>query len=285
MKIEMEGLTSGDMHSMASKARALPHQSTLLGQQWGHVPAYQLIRHGLVAVRIELALVAHIPCSACGAVVVALGLLCRFEASLFGIEGVAVLVFGAADGSFAASCVYLEDGVVGAINVGIHTQTEEVLVVMCVDSWVDFGPPAVEILTRVHGVCVQDSGELDLQLDSAVLVQDPVHAVLVVGCREDVGNDELTCASDSHALIPEVSVLEENAVVLLVDADGILNRGCHASAIDEVCIEVMYGTLAIATQAQGVGHVATTILTQIERMLALVWVLRVAVWNYHFSQG
>ena len=51
---------------------------------------------------------------------------------------------------------------------------------------VDFCAPSVCGLAGVHGVGIEDTGEFDFELDGAVLVEDPVDAVLVVSGCEDV---------------------------------------------------------------------------------------------------
>lgn len=71
------------------------------------------------------------------------------------------------------------------------------LVVVCVDSRVNFSSPAFGILTRIHRICVQDASQLDFQLNRTILVEDPVHAVLVVGGCEDVGDNELAASGDN----------------------------------------------------------------------------------------
>ena len=63
------------------------------------------------------------------------------------------------------------------------------LVIVCVDTGVDFRSPAVSILARVHRIRVQDSSQFDFQLDCTVLVKDPVHAVFVIGGCENVRDD------------------------------------------------------------------------------------------------
>lgn len=42
--------------------------------------------------------------------------------------------------------------------------------------------------------------------------------------------------------------------------------------------------LAVATHCERVGHVASTIFTEIKGVLPVVWVVRVAVRHNHFSQ-
>lgn len=80
------------------------------------------------------------------------------------------------------------------------------LVVVCVHPGVDFGSPSVRVLAGIHGVCVQDSSEFDFQLNSAVLVEDPVYTVFVVCGSKDVGNEEFSPTGDGDGTVPEVGL-------------------------------------------------------------------------------
>lgn len=158
------------------------------------------------------------------------------------------------------------------------------LVVVRVDPGVDLGTPAVRIFAWVHGVGVQDTGELDLELDGAVLVEDPIDTVFVVGCSEDVRDDKLAGTSHSRCLVTEIHVLEQDASVLFVDANGILDRLRFASFVDKGEVHVMDRAFAVAAQGEAVGHVATTILSEVKSMLPVVRMFRVAVWDNHLRE-
>lgn len=158
------------------------------------------------------------------------------------------------------------------------------LVVVGVDAGVDFRAPSFGVLARVHGVGVQDAGKFDLELDGAVLVENPVDAVLVVGGSEDLGDDEFAGASDDDRVITEIGVFEQDAVVLFVDADGVLDRLGGAGPVDKFGVHVVDAAFAVTAQAQRVGHVAAAVFAQVERVLALMRVLRVAVWNHHLGE-
>ena len=82
------------------------------------------------------------------------------------------------------------------------------LVIVCIDSWVDFSSPAFGVLAGVHCIGVQDTSKLDLQLDRTILVEDPVYTILVVGGCEDVGDNELVASGDDNRIITEICVLE-----------------------------------------------------------------------------
>lgn len=274
----------GDVHRVASKACAFPDEAALLGEKGWHFATDKLVADGLLAVRVQLVSIGHFPGAAGGPVVVGHGLERGGELGLLRVEGVAVLVFGAAYLPRTADCIDLEDGVVGAVDVRVNSQAEQVLVVVSVDAGVDLGAPAFGVLAGAHGVGVQDTGQLDLELDRAVLVEDPVHAVLVVGGSEDVGDDQFAAASNHHRVVSEIGVFEEDAGVFLVNANGVLDDGRCTGAVDERCVHIMDGPLAVAPQRQAIGHVATSILSEIKGMFPLVRVFRVAVWDHHLCQ-
>ena len=277
-------LTFGDMDSMSGETGALPHQPTLLREERRHLTTDKLVAHRLLAVRIELVGVGHFPSSSGEAVVVRHGLERSGILRLLGVEGISVLIFGATDLPGATNCINLEDSVIGAVDVGVHAETEQVLVVVGVDTRVDFGTPALGILTRVHRVGVQNSGQLDVELDSSILVEDPVHAVLIVGGSEDVGNDQLPATGHNDRLVPKIGVLEQDTSVLFVNANRVLYNGASTSTVHKCSIHVVDGTLAVAAQRQTVRHVAASILAQVERVFTLMRVLRVSVGNHHLGE-
>lgn len=63
-------LTFSDVHSMASEASALPDQSTGLRKKRRDIAANKLIANRLLAVRVELVGVGHLPSARSRAVVV-----------------------------------------------------------------------------------------------------------------------------------------------------------------------------------------------------------------------
>lgn len=273
------------MHGMPCKSSPLPNKTTLLWQKRRHISADQFVRDGLVTVRIHLALIAHIPRPARGAIIVTHGLFHCLESGLLGIECVSILILCITNLSGTPSSVNLKDSVVGPIDVGIYAQTKEMLMVVCVHTGVDFSAPTLQILSRVHGICVENSGQFYLKLNRSILMQNPVHAILVVGSSENMGDDKLSCASHDHAVVTEVGMLEQNAVVFFVDANGVLDGCGGSSTVDESGVEVVNRTLAVTAQTQRICHVPTPVLPQIERMLTLMWMLGVSVWYHHLSQG
>ena len=108
------------------------------------------------------------------------------ELPLASAESIAIFILCAADLAWPSNRINFEDCVLRTINVGVEAEAEEMLVIVRIDARIYLGAPAVRIFTRVHGIGVQNTSELDLKLDRAVLVEDPVDAVLVVCGREDV---------------------------------------------------------------------------------------------------
>ena len=267
---------------MARKTRSLPHQASLFGQQRRNLAAHELVAHRLVTIRIDLVLIRNLPRPARAAVVVCHGLRRRRVSGPLRRKGVAVLVLRRSDGSGRGSSIDLEDGVVRSVDVGVDTHAEQVLVVVRVDAGIHFRAPALCVLAGVHGVGVEDAGELDLELDRAVLMEDPVYAVLVIGRREDVRDDELPPPRHDYRVVAKVGVLEQDPGVLFVDADSVLDCRAHPSAVHKGGVHVVDRTLAVAAESEAVGHVAASVFAEVEGVLAIMGVFRVAVGDDHF---
>lgn len=264
------------MDGVTSESGAFPDQTALLGQQTWYLSADELIGSGLFAIRVDAGLVNHLPRPARRAVVVRPALPRRGELRLFGIKRIPVEVLLAAHRRLTRHRIYHIDRVIHAVDHGIHPQTEQMLVVMRIHTRIYTRAPGSGVLVRVEGVRVEDARQLDLGLDGAVLVEDPLDGVLVVGGGEDLLDDEAAGAGDDDGVVAEVAVLEEDAGVLLMDADGVLDGAQGAVARGEGRVEVVDGALAVAAQGQRVGHVAGAVLAQVKGVFALVRVLGVA---------
>lgn len=108
------------------------------------------------------------------------------------------------------------------------------LVVMCIHTRIDLRSPALQILTLVTSIRVEDACQLDLQLNRAVLVEDPVNTVLVVCGRKDLTNEQFSRPSDGTAIVAEVGMLEENPGIFFVDTDGVLDGFGSTGTIHEI---------------------------------------------------
>jgi hypothetical protein len=138
--------------------------------------------------RTYLVRVGHFPGAAQSAIVVAHTSTHGLYFSLFRVEGVTVVVLFTTHGCLRCHSIGDEDRVGRAIDIRIDSQTEEMLVVVSIDARINLSAPWSCRLAGVQGISVQDTCQLDLELDRAVLVEDPVDAVLVVCCGENVAD-------------------------------------------------------------------------------------------------
>lgn len=227
-------LTFRDVDGVTSETSPFPDQTALFRKEGGYLPANELVANRLLAVGVELVRVGHIPRPTAATVVVGHCFFRRGVFLLLGVECIAVLVLGAANFARSSLRIYLEDRVVGPVDVWVDPQAEQVLVVVGIDARVDLCAPAVGVLSGVHSVGVENTSQLDLELHRAVLVQDPIDAIFIVGGGEDVRDHELAASRDDDAVVTEVGVLEQNTRVLFVNADSILDGVRRASLIHEV---------------------------------------------------
>lgn len=107
-----------------------------------------------MTVWVEFVGIAHIPCSGSDAIVVADGFLDSGILGSLRIESISVWILLATNFASSLRGIDLEDSVVRTVDVRVDTQAEEMLVVVCIDSWVHFCSPALGVLTRVHSVGV-----------------------------------------------------------------------------------------------------------------------------------
>jgi hypothetical protein len=123
------------MQSVSCETSSVPDQTVLLGHQSRNFPRDDLVRHWVLGVRVELVGVGNIP-SPDGLVIAdtsSHGLQRRF----LGHESVSVSVLFASNRRVAGNRVYLEDSVLVAVDRWVKAQTEEMLVVVRVDTGVD----------------------------------------------------------------------------------------------------------------------------------------------------
>lgn len=270
---------------MSCEPGTFPDQTAFLGVQSRYLAADKLVADGFVAVGVDLVGIGDIPGAACDSVVVGHCFRRRGVLRSVGVEGVSVFVLRAAYLARSWPSVNLEDGIVGTVDVRVDTKTQEVFVIVCVDSGVDFGAPSFGVFAWVHGIGVENAGELDLKLDRAVLMEIPIDAIFVVGSCEDVRDDEFSATGYNDGVISKIGMLEQNAGVLFMHADGVLDGLARPGAVDEVGVHVVYGSFAITTQRQTVGHVSSAIFAKIESMLSLVRMFWVAVGYHHLRKG
>jgi hypothetical protein len=88
----------------------------------------------------------------------------------------------------------LDDRVVETIDHRVDAKAEDVLVVVSLNARTDEGTELVDLLALSSGVGVQDTGEADFEFGGAVLLEDPLEEVFVVGDSTDHLDDELARA-------------------------------------------------------------------------------------------
>mmetsp|Transcript_59805 Transcript_59805/g.160271 ORF Transcript_59805/g.160271 Transcript_59805/m.160271 type:complete len:632 (+) Transcript_59805:306-2201(+) len=208
------------------------------------------------------------------------GLLLRSQDGLLQVEGIAERVAGAAHG--VAHRVALQDGVRVAVHGHVELGAEHVLVDMAPDAGRHRGTKLLALRQPASGV--DDAGGLHLELDGAVHHEVPVARVLVVA--NGVHSRDHQSASTAHLrCATHVRVLPENAVVLLVDANGIPDAPALALRGGNPGIEVGDRALAVAAKLQLVCVDAEADLAQVENVLAGVRRLRAAVRHHHLRDA
>src|SRR5215471_1179628 len=118
---------------MPSKPGPLPDEPTFPGQECGDFAAYELVADRFLAVGIQFIGVRHLPGPRGRAVVISHSLL---RGGVFGflcIEGIAVLVLHTTRLARATGGIDLENRIIWSINIGVNTETEDMLVVVCVN--------------------------------------------------------------------------------------------------------------------------------------------------------
>lgn len=205
------------------------------------------------------------------------------EGRVLAVEAVSVGVLGGSNGRLGGHGIVLDDRVVRTVNLGVDSEGEDVLVVVGVDGGSDLGAVGGGDLGGVHAVGVEHARQLDLELVGAVEGEGVVEAVLVVGGGDDLRDDELAVAGRDDGSVTVVGVLVQETVVLLVNADGILDDGGITLASSHDSVKVVNSTLAITSQLERVGHQTSTILTDVESVLLVVRRFGVTVGNHHLD--
>lgn len=276
-------LVGNDPETLAGKGGAGVDDAARLSQQTGAVVVEDLVGHGLLGRGVDAVGVGDGPRAAGLVAIVDSSLLGSSEGRVLAVEAVSVRVLGGSDGCLRRHGIVLDDRVVGAVNLGVDSEGEDVLVVVGVDGGSDLGAVGGGNLGGVHAVGVEHARQLDLELVGAVEGEGVVEAVLVVGGGDDLRDDELAVAGRDDGSVAVVGVLVQETVVFLVNADGILDDGGITLASSHDSVEIVDSTLAITSQLERVGHQTGTILTNVESVLLVVRRLGVTVGNHHLD--
>lgn len=106
-------------------------------------------------------------------------------------------------------------------------------------------------------------------------MKDPLDSILVVGRRENLLENKLAGPSHNCRIVSKVRVLEKKTVVLLVDANSVLDMSDGPILGGELGVEVADKPLAVTSEFETVGHVPRAILAEVKSVLPLVRVVRV----------
>ena len=172
-------------------------------------------------------------------------------------------------------------GVALAVDVEVEPRDDEVLVKRRVRALVDHGPVRRRAVGERRGH--HDPGGADLALDVPVLVKAPVHEVLVVRDGRVERDDEPAHPPRLRAGAL-VDVLPQHPVVLLVDADRVLDRVRLAARVVQDRVEVGDLAEAVAAELERGGHQPEPPLADVERGAAVVVGRRVAVGHDHLGE-
>ncbi len=107
-------------------------------------------------------------------------------------------------------------------------------------------------------------------------MEDPLDSILVIGRREYLLENKLARPGHNRRLVSKVRMLEEEAVVLLVDANSVLDVPDGPVLGGELGVEVADIPLAVTPEFETVGHIPGAVLAEVKSVLPLVRVVRVA---------
>ena len=131
---------------------------------------------------------------------------------MLGDESVSVRILLSSGHAFR---VHLVHGIVLSVHGHVQSCIEYVLVIRSVQLRRDLCA-VHRFFARHQRHGIRYASQLDLKLKAAVLVEVPVERILVVANCGDEGNDKASGATDLNLLGAPISVLPQDAVVLLV---------------------------------------------------------------------
>jgi hypothetical protein len=127
-----------------------------------------------------------------------------------------------------------------AIDSGVNTHSEDVLMVLGKNSWVD----QVSVLANLSGIDIDAGNNAsgpDFDVDLARKIKLISEDIFVIGQSKNKLNDELTVASDNCAVGTPVCVLPSNTVVLFMKTNNIWLNLNFAISLDCDGIKVLCG--------------------------------------------
>src|SRR5699024_11186371 len=176
----------------------------------------------------------------------------------------------------------LVDGVGDAVDLHVEPGAEHVLVERHPQPFVtERRRPALTLSLVTVGGGVDDFSGLALELDRTVEVEVPVEAIVVVAESDEEGDDEATIPTYVDGSGELDGALEQDARILLADADGIRDRVRMPQIIGEHRVRVVDLTEAVAAELERVRVFAHRVLAGIEVVLPEAHRARIAVRHDH----
>ena len=103
-----------------------------------------------------------------------------------------------------------------------------------------------------------------------------LNSVFIVRSCEDLLHDQLSGSRDNDRIVSEVGVLEKNPAIFFMNANSVVDGSQPTGSGWEVRIEVVNRPLAVTSERKTVRHIPASVLPEIECVLALVRVFRIA---------
>lgn len=170
----------------------------------------------------------------------------------------------------------INDSIVVAIYSGVHTHAEYVLMICGHDAWSDVGPPwnhGAVFIVDGHGG--ENASCTNLEFDATGLVKNPSEDVFIIGYGANHLDDELAVANYRGGVGAVVCVFMEQAGILLMETDDILQQNWITFGICPVPIEILDVTKAIAAKGQLVGGISKANIADIESLFSMIRSTRV----------
>lgn len=139
------------------------------------------------------------------------------------------------------------------IDSRVDTDVEQVLMVRSHDTIGDAGSPR-NLGLLVNGLGGEDTSGAGLKRDLSVLVEDPGKDILVVGNSDDLLKDKLSLADDDRLAGSVVGVLPLDALVDLMDADGVGTGSRGSVSSDNAAVDVLDDTKAVTADYRNVSR-------------------------------
>lgn len=274
---------SGDPDGVLRELGSFGGEAAGLGEHSLARDCLDLVRHGVAADLVENAVVPNLEYAA--RVDIGLGVSGAVEDGGLGDVTDAERVFNTMRRR-KRDTVLINDRVVKAVNGRVDAEREYVLMVgsghagphVC-------RPRGRSAICGINGGCREDAGGADLKLDTACLVKDPSKDVLVIGDGANHLDHQLAAAHHCSFVVAVVGVLVEEAGVLLVKADDVLQLDRVALGIGAVAIEVLDVAETVTSEAELVGGNAHADIANVEGLLPVVRPSRVAIGHCHLRHG